>query len=453
MADSKLSALPAGAAVADADLFYTSQSLASKKVTATQLKTYSLTPPITLAGGTVTSNTPVLTLTETWNNGAVAFDGMVVSITDTAKANASSLFALDTTSRGRVFSVEKGVGTSYDVMIEGKVMVGVAPNVNTGQINVANLYLHQTAGVAIQMIYNANGTDFGIFYTTNSGSVSQWNFGSSTNASTVHNTALSWDENGVVYIGGSFDVPLLRESSGVLAQRDGTNAQGFRLYNTYSSGGTNYERGIFDWNLTANILTIGAQAGGSGTGRGLNLITGNGLLAMVGQSLGGTSSGTGFLMALGYNAVNNKQYWLGDPDYLGNGASRFVRMASFSGLTYLSGVDGTNSTNLPVVIDVASWLTFGGQTSGNCGINYDVITGPDYGTVAAITGDASAYADFRAKTLRTSDVAVASLPAAGNKGRRYFVNNATATTFASIVAGGGTNNVPVYDDGTNWRIG
>lgn len=48
---------------------------------------------------------------------------------------------------------------------------------------------------------------------------------------------------------------------------------------------------------------------------------------------------------------------------------------------------------------------------------------------------------------------VAALPAAGTVGRRAFVTDATATTFASIVAGSGTNKVPVYDDGTNWRIG
>lgn len=47
---------------------------------------------------------------------------------------------------------------------------------------------------------------------------------------------------------------------------------------------------------------------------------------------------------------------------------------------------------------------------------------------------------------------VATLPAAGVVGRRAFVTDATATTFGSIVAGGGSNKVPVYDDGA-WRIG
>lgn len=50
---------------------------------------------------------------------------------------------------------------------------------------------------------------------------------------------------------------------------------------------------------------------------------------------------------------------------------------------------------------------------------------------------------------------VAALPAAGTAGAgaRRMVNDATVTTFASIVAGGGANTVPVYSDGTDWRIG
>jgi hypothetical protein len=48
---------------------------------------------------------------------------------------------------------------------------------------------------------------------------------------------------------------------------------------------------------------------------------------------------------------------------------------------------------------------------------------------------------------------VANLSAPGTTGRRSFVTDATAATFGSIVAGGGANRVPVYDDGTNWRIG
>jgi len=56
---------------------------------------------------------------------------------------------------------------------------------------------------------------------------------------------------------------------------------------------------------------------------------------------------------------------------------------------------------------------------------------------------------------KMTPTAVASLTAAATAGAgaRAFVTDATATTFASVVAGGGANNVPVYCDGTDWRIG
>lgn len=56
--------------------------------------------------------------------------------------------------------------------------------------------------------------------------------------------------------------------------------------------------------------------------------------------------------------------------------------------------------------------------------------------------------------IKTGAIPVASLPAASvGSGSRWMVSDATATTFASVVAGGGSNHVPVFSDGTNWRIG
>lgn len=59
------------------------------------------------------------------------------------------------------------------------------------------------------------------------------------------------------------------------------------------------------------------------------------------------------------------------------------------------------------------------------------------------------------KYINLGVLTVATLPAAATAGAgaRAFVSDANATTFASIVAGGGANNIPVYSDGTNWRIG
>jgi hypothetical protein len=59
------------------------------------------------------------------------------------------------------------------------------------------------------------------------------------------------------------------------------------------------------------------------------------------------------------------------------------------------------------------------------------------------------------KWINNGTQTVAALIAAGTAGAgaRAVVTDASATTFHSIVAGGGANVVPVFSDGTDWRIG
>ena len=50
---------------------------------------------------------------------------------------------------------------------------------------------------------------------------------------------------------------------------------------------------------------------------------------------------------------------------------------------------------------------------------------------------------------------VATLPSASDAGvgARAFVSDANAPSFGATVAGGGAVKVPVYSDGTNWKVG
>ena len=65
------------------------------------------------------------------------------------------------------------------------------------------------------------------------------------------------------------------------------------------------------------------------------------------------------------------------------------------------------------------------------------------------------YTTVPALVAEDAPVTVSQLPLTSSvlPGNRRFVIDATVTTFASIVVGGGSNSVPVYSDGTNWRIG
>jgi hypothetical protein len=58
--------------------------------------------------------------------------------------------------------------------------------------------------------------------------------------------------------------------------------------------------------------------------------------------------------------------------------------------------------------------------------------------------------------LKTSvPVTVANLPSAATAGvgSRAFVTDSSVSTFGTTVAAGGSTKVPVYSDGTNWKVG
>ena len=91
---------------------------------------------------------------------------------------------------------------------------------------------------------------------------------------TLTGAAFSLGDANLTYSGGALSTTSLAlGSAGTLSGSaanaleliNGTSAQSFRVYNTWSASGANYERGVFDWLTTANVLTIGTTYGGSGT--------------------------------------------------------------------------------------------------------------------------------------------------------------------------------------------
>lgn len=98
-------------------------------------------------------------------------------------------------------------------------------------------------------------------------------------------------------------------------------------------------------------------------------------------------------------------------------------------------------------------------TSGTAAINGDVIvteTASQTLTSKTLTGPITDA--IKTGGVATSTVALLAIayPAATSKGYRSVVVDATQALTAGIgavVAGGGANCVPVYSDGTNWRIG
>jgi hypothetical protein len=73
--------------------------------------------------------------------------------------------------------------------------------------------------------------------------------------------------------GGTAAARLAVDANEILAQRNGTNAQTFRVYNTYTDA-SNFEVGYFSWG--SNVCSVGTHASGTGSFRKLALI-GNGI--------------------------------------------------------------------------------------------------------------------------------------------------------------------------------
>jgi len=132
-----------------------------------------------------------------------------------------------------------------------------------------------------------------------------------------------------------------------------------------------------------------------------------------------------------------------------------------------SGATNGNVWNLAPVqaVDELFYLNLGGDktlANGEAQINFSPTNYISYaratnrlnfligGVGVFQIGAASANA---LKPLGLQTYTVATLPGSPVKGWTAMVTDANATTFASIVAGGGSNNVPVYYDGTNWKIG
>lgn len=74
--------------------------------------------------------------------------------------------------------------------------------------------------------------------------------------------------------GSDSDVKIWREAAGSLAQRNGTNAQAFRVYNKYTNASNN-EGFRIDWQTVSNLCIIGTFKNGTGSSRDIDLFRGS----------------------------------------------------------------------------------------------------------------------------------------------------------------------------------
>lgn len=231
-----------------------------------------------------------------------------------------------------------------------------------------------------------------------------------------------------VAIGDGSNAGYASTSIGYFAGADTTSGRRNTAVGTYAlesvtTGYQNTSLGVHagGGNLTGYSNTMIGYSAGSATRPMNQQNTAVGDSALVGT---GANIGIGNV-ALGFRAladINTADYCIG----IGYAAGKY---ANLSRQVFIDGADRSNITNAQNI-----GLIYGRHESTAIAqvlhLNAPTRIGPPSVTVATLPAAAAGYAGFRA-----------------------FVTDANATTFASIVAGGGSNGVPVYCDGTNWRIG
>jgi hypothetical protein len=258
-----------------------------------------------------------------------------------------------------------------------------------------------------------------------------------------------------------------------------TTTGGFNTFVGSSAGSTNttgangvavgYQAGNFD-NGGTNTW-VGARAGYSNNSGYSNV--GVGYLAgfanttginqtFVGMQAGRFTNTSDNVTAIGQNAGYNLSGANAYDNTLVGTAALFAATTGFQN-TAVGASAGRGLTSGDANTFIGHYAGWVGQTDG---VTNSTAIGKGAVTTASnqVSVGNGSVTEFRVpgisfiagvKYLNSGVLTVATLPAAATAGAgaRAFVSDATVTTFASIVAGGGANNVPVYSDGTNWRIG
>jgi len=203
------------------------------------------TDPVTFLAQTLTGQsltgtqaTSLVDLSATWNttgNPSLIYG----RVTNTNSGTTANLIDLGTLAGGSLFKVDK----------TGVLTVAASPDYNVA--------------TALRFPAGNHGISFssGDLTTIVSGGVGVASFKGNAGVLIKSTLPLAWS---TADVNGAAGVSLYRDANGILAQRDGTAAQAFRVYNTYTDA-SNYERALMGW--SANNLIFGQELSGTGQRR------------------------------------------------------------------------------------------------------------------------------------------------------------------------------------------
>ena len=246
-----------------------------------------------LNSGTLTSDAPV-TISQTWNNAAVAFTGLKVNAAGTSGTNSAAASLL--------LDLQVGGVSKFKVDKDGAATIGagIIKDWGSGQLGI---------GAGGSVLY-------------------------------VSSAAVSCTNQ--FAIGASFGIPtvfIARDADNTLALRNGAAAQTFRVYNTYSNTGVDVE--YLQLSTSASGFRVGTNSSGSGSPRVLLLGVGGGSQWQINTSGHIGTFGSDNLYDIGASGANRpRNVYVANVIQAGNSITTDSVFGSRLGSVFFGGTDG-----------------------------------------------------------------------------------------------------------------
>ena len=232
-------------------------------------------------------------------------------------------------------------------------------------------------------------------------------------------------------------------------------ALGYSAGSTNLTGSNSVYLGYGATGTGSNEIVVGANA----TGLGDNTVA-LGNTSTTSTTFRGTLNAAGNINFTGaaattVNIGNNSTSGAINIGRVGNGGGTITIGQNTSGTTINihTGVvtSGTKTLNLGSNSTGGSTIIGIGVATGSKTINIGTGSTTNASTIT-IGSIVAASATTVNGLLKQNTYTVANLPT-GTAGSRSFVTNALAPTFGAAVVGGGAVGIPVYHDGTSWKVG
>ena len=219
------------------------------------------------------------------------------------------------------------------------------------------------------------------------------------------------------------------------------------------------------WIFTANgILEVPTTASGWGRVAGDNLVIGGDKDPMYSAYVFLPNNADAYTQSSGiYNASGNVE--------IGAGGIHYWKFANTGILEMPKAINFKQNATIPLGPPAANGandrITLWDFEGGGSGYNYAIgVEGNHIWFTMDVNNGTGGFKFYSRDTLafkirdngilENKVLTYSALPAATTAGLRAFIsdaNTAASGNFGAVISGGGSNNVPVWSDGTNWRIG